>query len=100
MGVGNLTRGSICIVLRVDLVVLCDFYPLMGLHAGLTQPFSTLHTKTYGSCVVLTTRADLAKVKNISITLPENNISVHIATTFMSAHTQQQKTSIDIFTAL
>lgn len=72
----------------------------MGLHAGLTQPFSTLHTKTYGSCVVLTTRADLAKVKNISITLPENNISVNIATTFMSVQAPKHKISIDIFTAL
>lgn len=86
--VEHLTRGSICILLRVDLVVLCDFHPLMGLHAGLTQPFSTLHTKTYGSCIVLTTRADLAKAKNISITLPENNISVNITTTFMSVRAQ------------
>lgn len=69
MGVEHLTRGSICILLCADLVVLCNFDPLMGLHAGLTQPFSTLHTKTYGSCVVLTTCADLAKVKNISISL-------------------------------
>lgn len=84
MGDEHLTRGSICILLRVDLVVLCDFHPLVGLHAGLTQPFSTLHTKTCGSCIVLTTRADLAKAINISITLSESNVSVNITTTFTS----------------
>lgn len=67
MVVEHLTRGSVGVLLRADLVVLCDFHPLMSLHAGLAQPLSTLHTETYGSGVVLTTRADLEKTKTFQL---------------------------------
>lgn len=60
--VGHLTRGSVSVLLRVNLVVLGDFDPLVGFHARLTQPFSTLHTEAYGSCIVLTTCAHLEKI--------------------------------------
>lgn len=65
--VSHLTRGSVSILLCVDLVVLGNFDPLVGLHAGLTQPFSALHTKAYGSCVVLAACAHLEKITRISI---------------------------------
>ena len=64
--VSHLTRGSVSILLCVDLVVLGNFDPLVGLHAGLTQPFSALHTKAYGSCVVLAACAHLEKITRIS----------------------------------
>lgn len=59
--VSHLTRSSIGILFCVNLVVLGNFDPLVGLHTGLAQPFSTLHTKAYGSCIVLATCAHLRR---------------------------------------
>lgn len=60
----HLTRGSTSILLCVNFVVLSNFHPLVGLHTCLTKPFSTFHTKSYGSCIVFTTCAHLEKIKS------------------------------------
>ena len=65
MRVSHLTRGGVGVLLCVDLVVLGDLDPLVGLHAGLTQPFSTLHAEADGPCVVLAACAHLGKIKPI-----------------------------------
>lgn len=70
--VSHLTRGSVSILLCVNFVVLGDFDPLVGLHTGLTQPLSALHTKTDSSRIVLAACAHLKettpmKIKKISI---------------------------------
>lgn len=62
MRVSHLTGGSVGILLCVNLVVLGNFDPLVGLHARLTQPFSALHTKAYGACVVLATCTHLEEI--------------------------------------
>lgn len=60
----HLTRGSTSIFLCVNFVVLSNFHPLVGLHTCLTKPFSTFHTKSYGTCIVFTTCAHLEKIKH------------------------------------
>ena len=65
--VSHLTGGSVSVLLCANLVVLGNFDPLVSLHAGLTQPFSTLHTEAYGSCIVLATCANLEKITPMSI---------------------------------
>lgn len=62
---GHLTRRSAGVLLGVNLVVLGDFDPLVGFHAGLTQPLPALHTKAYGPCVVFTTRAYLKPITRV-----------------------------------
>lgn len=59
MRVLDLTRSGVGVLLCADFVVLGDLDPLVGLHAGLTQPLPTLHTEADGPSVVFTTGANL-----------------------------------------
>lgn len=57
----DLTRGGVGVLLCPNFVILGNFDPLVGLYTGLTQPFSTLHTKAYSPSIVFATCANLGK---------------------------------------
>lgn len=63
--ISHLTRRGVGVLLGVNLVVLGDFDPLVGFHAGLTQPLPTLHAKAYGPGIVFTTCAYLKPITRV-----------------------------------